>query len=558
MSQLLGRALTDEEKSQAGAPLLQPEPAAGKGKKAKVQEEEEVERFGMVIWTDGGARPILNYRNPGAAGWGMHGYYFNAVSPKKGTGNADYVVTSFGYVAKPEYNKEQGATITDKHWEAMRKGDNTPKEITPIHYVDGWGCFPAPQTNNYAELMGAIRALEHALEFRVDLLRMHIDSEYVRKGITEWYRGWVRNGWITAKGEPVRNQAEWELLNEVVQRLKDRGTHIQWHWVKGHGTDYGNIISDKYATVACFKAMDRILGRTGDSGLQDISIHDPQGYWKSEVEKHPFISHRRIYFNTIEETNRSGEYYIGVHDKDEELLGQRTIKGAYAVVKLHEPDPAIETLRQRHIELAEGGNTIIIGRLDQLFSPETWADVMTFGGHAMERYKNDLSLRSLTKRPISTEATPARLAHRVALAVEDLITWRDAYLAKHESITVNDLTPILYEKQVKTGKKSKDAPAEVQEILTLKTEYNTGFAKLEVKAAYRCTEGDGVTPVILILGMDLPDRNTLKRLEGYHPKVSLITWCDTDSMMRYATIIETDKDIGIWASYYSNARVLSK
>lgn len=47
-------------------------------------------------------------------------------------------------------------------------------------------------TNNQMELMAAIRALE-SLE-APSKIQMNVDSQYVLKGITEWLRGWKRNG----------------------------------------------------------------------------------------------------------------------------------------------------------------------------------------------------------------------------------------------------------------------------------------------------------------------------------------------------------------------------
>jgi ribonuclease HI len=85
----------------------------------------------------------------------------------------------------------------------------------------------ADTTNNRMELMAAIQALETLTEgCGVDL---YTDSQYVRQGITEWMPGWVRRGWKTAGGDPVKNRDLWERLQAATQRHR-----IQWHWVKGH------------------------------------------------------------------------------------------------------------------------------------------------------------------------------------------------------------------------------------------------------------------------------------------------------------------------------------
>jgi ribonuclease HI len=52
-------------------------------------------------------------------------------------------------------------------------------------------------TNNRMELMAVIEALS-ALRSAVAMCTLYLDSEYVRKGITEWIHGWKAKGWRTA------------------------------------------------------------------------------------------------------------------------------------------------------------------------------------------------------------------------------------------------------------------------------------------------------------------------------------------------------------------------
>ena len=91
----------------------------------------------------------------------------------------------------------------------------------------------ANSTNNRMELMAAIMALETLTEPSQILL--HTDSQYVRQGITEWMPGWVRRGWKTSGGDPVKNRELWERLHAATQRHS-----IEWRWVKGHNGDPDN------------------------------------------------------------------------------------------------------------------------------------------------------------------------------------------------------------------------------------------------------------------------------------------------------------------------------
>lgn len=66
---------------------------------------------------------------------------------------------------------------------------------------------------------------------------LYLDSQYVRKGITEWIQGWKAKGWVTASKEPVKNVELWKQLDALVQ---GSGHRIDWRWVKGHAGDPGN------------------------------------------------------------------------------------------------------------------------------------------------------------------------------------------------------------------------------------------------------------------------------------------------------------------------------
>ena len=98
-------------------------------------------------------------------------------------------------------------------------------------------------TNNRMELMAAISALE-ALK-RPSQVDMHIDSQYVRDGITKYINNWKKNGWRTASKDPVKNQDLWERLDDA------RSLHtVRWHWVKGHSGDEFNERADELVREA--------------------------------------------------------------------------------------------------------------------------------------------------------------------------------------------------------------------------------------------------------------------------------------------------------------------
>ncbi len=97
-------------------------------------------------------------------------------------------------------------------------------------------------TNNRMELTAAIEALKVLKErCSVDLTT---DSQYVRKGVTEWIKNWKKNGWKTSAKKPVKNVDLWQKLDEFNQQHD-----IRWHWVKGHAGHRENEIADELANL---------------------------------------------------------------------------------------------------------------------------------------------------------------------------------------------------------------------------------------------------------------------------------------------------------------------
>lgn len=118
-----------------------------------------------------------------------------------------------------------------------------------------WGGAPET-TNNRMELTAAIRALS-ALK-RSCGVTLHTDSEYVRRGITEWLAGWKARDWKGAGRKPVKNRDLWMELDAACQRHQ-----IDWRWVKGHSGDPGNELADALAN----RGIDEfgLVGRTASA-----------------------------------------------------------------------------------------------------------------------------------------------------------------------------------------------------------------------------------------------------------------------------------------------------
>ncbi|AYH44083.1 ribonuclease HI [Azoarcus sp. DN11] len=122
-----------------------------------------------------------------------------------------------------------------------------------LHEKEIWGGEPQT-TNNRMELLAVIRALETLK--RPVAARVHTDSQYVQKGISEWIHGWKKRGWKTASREPVKNEDLWRALDEAASRHK-----VAWIWVRGHAGHAENERADELARrgVAAVRAQGRAV-----------------------------------------------------------------------------------------------------------------------------------------------------------------------------------------------------------------------------------------------------------------------------------------------------------
>ena len=112
-----------------------------------------------------------------------------------------------------------------------------------LKYPDGrcreLGGFVPDTTNNRMELYAAIQAL--AVVGEVEAITLVTDSEYMRKGITEWIHGWKRKGWLTAAKKPVLNQDLWKELDQL------NSPRVRWQYTRGHAGNPDNERCDDIA-----------------------------------------------------------------------------------------------------------------------------------------------------------------------------------------------------------------------------------------------------------------------------------------------------------------------
>uniref|UniRef100_A0A914I5Q3 Ribonuclease H1 n=1 Tax=Globodera rostochiensis TaxID=31243 RepID=A0A914I5Q3_GLORO len=98
-------------------------------------------------------------------------------------------------------------------------------------------------TNNRAEYLAVIAAVEKAKARNIRRLVIRTDSELLIQSMTKWLTKWRRNGWKTVKGKDVRNR---DLL-ERLDKLMAGDVKTKFEKVAGHSGNYGNDQADLLA-----------------------------------------------------------------------------------------------------------------------------------------------------------------------------------------------------------------------------------------------------------------------------------------------------------------------
>ena len=98
-------------------------------------------------------------------------------------------------------------------------------------------------TNNRMELTAMIKAVSSLP--KASVISLYTDSTYLKDGVTNWMKNWIKNGWKTSNNTEVKNQDLWRQIHELTKNYT-----ISWNWVKGHDNHPQNERCDALAVAA--------------------------------------------------------------------------------------------------------------------------------------------------------------------------------------------------------------------------------------------------------------------------------------------------------------------
>jgi len=409
-------------------------------------------------------------------------------------------------------------------------------------------------TNNRAELTGFIRAMETALHLRWQSLHIYSDSQYVLKGSKSFIKGWLRNGWVNAKGEPVSNKDLWLEIIALKKKLKEEGIKFKTSKVKAHSGVYGNEMADANAT----RAIER--GSQGETGeTLDIVFKE------DEVRKlKPCDCNKLIYGKTILYTTRvsnvledgrtsyllnsfSGKFEEGVR------TGLLAAESVYGCVLTKTPVTALDVLRDRQ-DIVTPSDFVHPASilLANVVKPAVWDDLKENGTlHIVARRLNLTTADDIMLTYFHKPARHAMRGRQYATVVKarllDLSSGNNGNMTRID-ITDEIFKPVPSVPETNGKKSKKKVKKPVRALVPSVRKQN--HCKVNVP------HGKLTIPVVLTWGHDIPPVNNLSALGKTNPelKVEVIKYEEGKDSFRYAIYIETNDSTALYAAA-SNLRV---
>lgn len=509
--------------------------------------------IGGVFYTDGGARP-----NPGNAGWGVHGYFYDKEKEVKNPGKYN-VPTTHGYAAS--YS-------------------NTDKSILPVKilmYLDGFGSL-FDQTNNVAELEAATQLFDYLLKLHeegVQLkdVRVFLDSRYVLQGLTEFYPNWARNNWMTSTGKPVSNLTMWKILVAKYLKLKEAVTLVL-DWTKGHIGELGNTRADELATRGIFTAINK-------TEFSEMVLSPVANYQNPKANFNSLFTRNRWYFMTGDDEpdmlpDGRFLYYTGYHgkpnnkkleegsmddDEDEDTTfrppdsvnwGVAQPDTYFSLVCVKNKEELISHMQRVHNTRANSRPGLLaVGHLSTILSAKTYCELKDYGDLFLTKDNHWNEIITPDESCVTWEIKPQRRAYTALETFDHLKVLLGQYL--DNQLTTTPLTDEIYT-EVEEGKKVKKIVYKVRDDIPASLKY------LDIQA--NVVDKDGCTvvqkPLRLTLNIDFPVRAHMQRMteDGtVKPTVTLFTWKESKEAFRYGVAFERNGELLLWVGSDCNLRL---
>lgn len=463
---------------------------------------------GVVIYCDGSFR-----RQRG--GWGLHLYGYNTTALTRSIG-IKQLPTKQGYIK---------SELTDT--------------VTPVFYYDSWGHLGREATNNTAELKAMIQSFKLIHDRHWENVLIFTDSEYVRKGLTQWIKNWIKNDWVSSTGKDVANKELWLELIDAQNTLLELGIKPKVEWTKGHANHPGNDAADLAARSG-----------SGTEGVFFAYVSHPDGYHKPKIDASDLILKKWLVFDVgaHEESDDGFSYYHFFtlnsnnsygkkkedslrtkHSKTATLFGRRMSDATFVIFRNKEPEPHLETLKELHRHHFKRDITELgLICLEVGLKPAVYENIRKFGTNYLTVAHSNNTLTTPGDELVSLTITPPKMALDGAQLFNQLEERMRNVLegVDKKGVHVHDVTETFFTKEEKGNKVKVKLHSDITQTIT----------HLMIPSVFN---GHDIN-IRALMGIDLPTRNALSRMAEVNPTVRLIVVAESPTCYQFAFIFTTD------------------
>lgn len=517
------------------------------------------EPWGLVLYTDGGSD-----LKAGLGGWGIHGYRYPIIEPKKDVfTKSTHVPSTLGYVdgrlahfapVKSE-SRVFPDTIKLKGKYSLYEHPN-PKEAAPVvpdYTLSIHGAIDRGTVNQceYTSMLVALQIINRTQPAQAVILA---DSELTLAVVRAWAKKWAENGWRTQNGE-VKNLELAQALLAELRILDSSGIRVEYAHVFSHSGFYGNDMADTMATrgkILCRQLRKRNAPmdewRTPVMSL--VSNKEAKAEAKAAAPSR-YLEQRFWYGLCNRKSTDWGPnladkhvYLLGDHGKatEPEMIGVEVASSTIGVWISDKPEPVLDGLqRLLHQEYYEGVSTVTLGNLANITQKARYARLSTNVLEELVYPEDEPILKADDGAVLLEQLRPTWNGYVLIEELENLVCLAEEFLHSPGTLCVTDVTDQIYE-VVERGKKAE-----------WKTRAEVNPPNRTIKLRVRVSRtGEEYDDIICKLDTDLASRNTLAAVAGESTRVHIITLRTGTASFLYYGVLQSEEGLLLTAGLTSN------
>lgn len=471
--------------------------------------EEEIKKdYIAVVYSDGSAGPS----NPGFIGSGVHGYIYSKED----------------FVDSLKDSPNGGYTITTKGYEKVDLAKNLQK-VNPSFYINGIYTYNLISTNNVAEVRAVTVTIKHILSSELNITKVifKTDSMYVLHIFRELMIGNDEN--IHLKP----NSDLWLIAKKLLEELNNKNIKLEFIKVLGHSDVLGNIITDSLANVARYNSEKENYGEC-------FNIIPNNKYWKPNIKKNPFLNIKYLFYTHTDRELNPYRYVIMDYASDNEV-GVNDNSALFGLLYTKGQFQEIEEVLDIDKKISNGVYSLSELNLKTLYSTEHKLYKEIFGDmiYVPNKKNNGINILFNNLTNVTFQGL-AKLAFNRTVELEQCYKNYMEYCTEdnYSKSEFIDITDLIY----KTNEKGKRVC-----ILDQKDKY--------INYNYKNEDTNKVEKIIISLGSEIIDRNTLKNIEKDVHNVYLEV-IKKDKILQTNTLIITDDVIAVYTNFFTRNRII--